>query len=774
MFNLNRELSKKGFTLIELMVAIVILAIAAIGIFQAFTTSFQAMADAKDRTVATNIAQKKLEEVKNKLVDYPYYNIATQEINDKTYTIIVVTNSIEDNLEKVYVTVSWTNRKGNEKNVQLETLVYDLKTVIIDEPNVGRIHLSADKTEITCCLVGETSTITAELFNTANPEQRVPSGTPVRFYVNSGSVDPEFTVTDTIGKATTQLTLNGKNPTSVTATSGIVSSSDYGSDGAPLVVTCVPKANDIVLSASPSAITPDSSSTITATVNDSCGDVLSDELLDPVVVKFVTLVGSFDENSSILEKNVTTANGIATVDLYMVNSGNVATVTGTITIDGVDISGSTTVFCTDYSISVTANPTSINPGGDNDTSTIAAVLTQAGVGPVLGANIFFATDKGSLSNATDTTDINGKAVVTIDSLSGGDIATVTASYEITPGNTISDTATIQCTEYVINIVANPDKVIPGSPSTITATLTNYEGGPAANKRVDFYSTEGILSDTSVYTNSSGIAVTTLTLDTVGETANVSAEFGFTSDNVSVECIEFVLEISANPASISPGESSVITAILTDYEGQFIIGEDIIFTTDIGTFTETGTTTATVATIAGGAAVVHLTLNIVGTTAIVTAQYDVVEDTVTVECSESIYITLHDPPNIGHWRYYYDYPSYADDSIVFSIDLHGGPLVIDKVKIEWETDYNDYPSRYEYIWIGISGGDLTRIFNKDRPNNGDIETLNLNSPYTLAADQTFEIEVNFTYTIRNKQVIFTLNPDDPNAEDNYQVDFYTPY
>jgi len=354
MLKINKKLSKKGFTLIELMVAIAILGIAAIGIFQAFTTSFQAMADAKDRTIATNIAQKKLEEVKNSVkVAYPYYSIETQEVNDKTFTVIVVTNSQEDNLEQVYVTVSWTNRQGNEKNVQLETLVYDLKTIIVDEPDVGRIHLSADPTEITCCVEGETSTITAELFNTAVPEQRVPSGTPVSFTVSNGSVYPEFTVTDTIGKAYTSLTINGLGPSTVVATSGTVSSSDPGCDGAVLEVTCVPKASEIALSAEPYAILPGDKSVITATVTDTCGDVLSGEL-DQVDVKFETLVGSFDESISDLEKTVTTNNGIATVDLYLASSGDVATVDGTMTVDEVDISDSTTVICTDYSIVVTA------------------------------------------------------------------------------------------------------------------------------------------------------------------------------------------------------------------------------------------------------------------------------------------------------------------------------------------------------------------------------------------------------------------------------------
>ena len=348
MLKIKRILSKKGFTLVELMVAVAILGIASIGIFQAYTTGFQAMADSKDRTVATNIAQKKLEEIKNSVkVAYPYYSIGYSELNGKTFTIITVTNPKEDNLEQVIVTVSWKNRNGVEKNVQLETLVYDLKTIIVDEPDVGRIHLSADPTVITCCVEGEVSTITAELFTT-EPEQRVPSGTPVSFDVNKyGSVDPEFTVTDTIGKATTQLTLSGKNPATVIASSGTISSDEpkpHG-DGAALQITCIPKANKIVLSASPSVITPGSYSTITATVTDTCGDVLSG-VSDQVSITFITTdKGYFNGITTLLETTITTVDGIGTVNLYMLNSGEVATVNGTMTIDEVDISDFTTVSC---------------------------------------------------------------------------------------------------------------------------------------------------------------------------------------------------------------------------------------------------------------------------------------------------------------------------------------------------------------------------------------------------------------------------------------------
>jgi len=59
---LKIKLSKRGFSLIEMMVAVAIISIVSIGIFQSYKAGFLGMSDAKMRTIATNIAQEKLEE----------------------------------------------------------------------------------------------------------------------------------------------------------------------------------------------------------------------------------------------------------------------------------------------------------------------------------------------------------------------------------------------------------------------------------------------------------------------------------------------------------------------------------------------------------------------------------------------------------------------------------------------------------------------------------------------------------------------------------------
>ena len=85
-----------GFSLIELMVAVVILTLAILGIFQAYSVSFMGMADARDRTVATNYAREAMEDIKNdsSLVYNGYAYIDDIGDEGKYHIEVNVTNSI--------------------------------------------------------------------------------------------------------------------------------------------------------------------------------------------------------------------------------------------------------------------------------------------------------------------------------------------------------------------------------------------------------------------------------------------------------------------------------------------------------------------------------------------------------------------------------------------------------------------------------------------------------------------------------------------------------
>jgi len=126
----RRSNLNKGFSLLELMVAVVILAMAIFGIFHAYSVGFMGMADARDRTVATNYAREKMEEIKNKSFEdigdesgYGYILIPEQTKFERKLTV-TVDDSIDD-LKKATTVVRWIDRNEQTKTVMLETLIYN-------------------------------------------------------------------------------------------------------------------------------------------------------------------------------------------------------------------------------------------------------------------------------------------------------------------------------------------------------------------------------------------------------------------------------------------------------------------------------------------------------------------------------------------------------------------------------------------------------------------------------------------------------------------------
>ena len=123
MLKMNKKLSKNGFSLIELMVAIAILALAIFGIFHAYSVGFMGMADARDRTVATNYAREAMEDVKN--MDFEKITTTTKSVSSSNikYRVDVNVSSESDNLKKVLTVVSWKDRNGTDKTVKTTMLV---------------------------------------------------------------------------------------------------------------------------------------------------------------------------------------------------------------------------------------------------------------------------------------------------------------------------------------------------------------------------------------------------------------------------------------------------------------------------------------------------------------------------------------------------------------------------------------------------------------------------------------------------------------------------
>lgn len=216
--NDRSNLNLSGFSLIELMVAVAILAMAIFGIFHAYSAGFMGMADARDRTVATNYAQEAMEDIKNKDFD----KIITQSrafISGTKFEREVIVQP-STNLKKVTTNVYWKDRNGNEKMVETDMVINFIETTA-EAP--AKIILYADPYNV---LIGESSEITAVIKDAKGNTVTTYSG-EVTFSITVGDTYGNFqngfdtyTVGSTKGIATTTFIASAEGEVIITASSG--------------------------------------------------------------------------------------------------------------------------------------------------------------------------------------------------------------------------------------------------------------------------------------------------------------------------------------------------------------------------------------------------------------------------------------------------------------------------------------------------------------------------------------------------------------------------
>lgn len=109
-----------GFTLLEILVTLVILALGVTALSQAFSTGILTSTDIENVDLALNVAQAKLEEIRNTSFAGIASSGPTADPNFSNFNVTAAVSGTDP--KQVDVTVDW-NVKGGSESLALTTLV---------------------------------------------------------------------------------------------------------------------------------------------------------------------------------------------------------------------------------------------------------------------------------------------------------------------------------------------------------------------------------------------------------------------------------------------------------------------------------------------------------------------------------------------------------------------------------------------------------------------------------------------------------------------------
>ena len=712
MLKINKKLSHKGFSLIELMVAAAILAFIVFGIFQAYSTGFMGMADARDRTVATNYAQEAMEDIKN--MDFEKIATTTKSVinANRKYRVDVNVSMESENLKKVSTVVSWKNRNGITKTIDTSMLVHFIEIFASDAAKIVLFTESYSILNSPITAEYASTKLTAVIKdlkgNTITDWGEDPNEGPISFSIISAVIFgtlSDAVVTPIDGRAYTTFTSDG----SMSGNFGInvIEASVYlpvpgktVTDTTTIKITNGPV--KIILEPNPEMIKANTTnySVITASLVDAAGVILKKKgIFESREITFnVSGEGNLPTSTITIPFDSGDEINDASAEIILNSTGNpgLASVVATAT----DLeSGKTDVLFlgTPVAISISANP---NPMYlDDDYSTISVSL--------LDINGFITSPStGTITITLDlTTDTNGE--ITPDSIltfasSETEIEVLTREFR---GQNITGTAIITASggglpaaSVTINVISAiiPEiiKITASSlnvkadgleSSTIKATIYDGSGKIVTNYTgtINFVKTSGTFYGDNPALVVNGVATLEIGSDIPGnatvnienpDPANLTIEpsegivIGFYGDPTSIE-------LTANPTEVYGAETSVITAVIYDNDtpANIVTGIPITFTTDKGTFSN-GDTEITI-TPADGVATTELSSFVaLGVANIgVSAISGALKGSAIVTFYEEIDLLL-----------VVDTPAYdpTDKTVTFNVRVTGKSIDIDEMKVSW--------------------------------------------------------------------------------------------
>ncbi|WP_277594472.1 Ig-like domain-containing protein [Pseudomonas chlororaphis] len=434
-----------------------------------------------------------------------------------------------------------------------------------------------------------TSTLTATVKDAHG--NLVPAGVPVTWKTSAGTLASGSSNTNASGVASVVLTSStAAGSATVDATAGT------GTASAPVAFVAGTAAG-VSLTASPSSITANgtSTSTLTATVKDAHGNTAP----AGVPVTWHTSAGTLASGSS-----STNASGVASVVLTSSTAAGSATVdatagTGTASVPVAFVVG------TAASVSLTASPSSITADGMS-TSTLTATVKDAHGNAVPGASVTWHTSAGTLASGSSSTNASGVATVVLTSSTAAGSATVDATAGT--GNASALVTFVAGAASGVSLTASPSSITANgtSTSTLTATVKDAHGNAVPGASVTWHTSAGTLASGSSSTNASGVATVVLTSSTAAGSATVDATAGTGTASALVAFVAGIpasVSLTASPSSITADgtSTSTLTATVKDAHGNAVPGASVTWHTSAGTLASGSSSTN-----ASGVATVVLT------------------------------------------------------------------------------------------------------------------------------------------------------------------------
>ena len=406
---------------------------------------------------------------------------------------------------------------------------------------------------------------------------------PVTWATDLGSLSSKSSTTDANGKA--RVTLKG----TAAGSASVKASASAGARSAVVQLTAdASSAKVIELTATPATILANgvATSSLVATVEDTGGNPVPN-----APVTWTADLGSLSSNSS-----TTDANGKARVTLKGATAGS-ANVKASASAGA---SSTTVKLIADASsakvIDLTATPATILANGVA-TSSLVATVEDAGGNPVPNAPVTWATDLGSLSSNSSTTDANGKTQVTLKGATLGS-ATVKATASAGASTTTVKLIVDASTAMVIDLTASPAIIVANGVATsdLVATVEDASGHPVPNAPVTWATDLGSLSSTSSTTDANGKARVTLKGATAGS-ASVKASAVAGARSAAVQLIADassakVIDLTATPTTIVANGVAVseLVATVEDASGNPVPNAPVTWATDLGSLSSNSSTT----------------------------------------------------------------------------------------------------------------------------------------------------------------------------------------